>query len=226
MRDPKITAAIACAIAGCLAVGTASASYTAQVETANTVKIDTVDIEAESSAQADPILLFGSQKATCATTIENKGVACWLRVRIDAAGPIESVLATGVGTIAGEADGSAHSGEADGEAPDDAAGESEAARSDAESGDASAPGQARWMLGADGCYYLLDVLEEGASVEFVEAVSHRADESWDGEGFDVERQIVAEAVQARAFEPDFEADLPWGDIEPQQSIHARTGGDR
>ena len=189
MRDPRITAALACAVFGCLAVGSAASSYTADVETTNTVSIDTVDIEIVETAEAEPTTLYGDEGVTCASTIENKGAACWVRVR----------------TSAGE-NGSALVGEL-------------ASPSAIEAPDT----RAAWMEGADGYYYLTSVLDEDAAVAFAETVRHRTDD-WDGTGFEAARVVTAEAVQATAFEPDFEAEEPWGDLEPEESIYARTGG--
>lgn len=189
MRDPRITAAIACAVFGCLAVGGAVSSYTADVETANTLSIDTVDIEIVETAEAEPTTLYGAEGATCTSTIENNGAACWVRVHTSA-GENGSEL---VGALARP--------------------------SDAEASDS----HAAWMEGADGYYYLTSVLDENAAVSFAETVRHRTDD-WDGAGFEATRVVTAEAVQATAFEPDFEADEPWGDLEPEECIYARTGG--
>lgn len=240
MTDLKFKAALACALAGCLAVGTASASYTAEIETSNSLHLDTVDIEVDGYAESVPVVLYGTQGAACTTSIANRGAACWVRVRVETpegSRPLE-------GTLANEGEDGSSIGESETKPPspdgrnaerNDARGKTTStvlgSAADAEQNGQDAPGseaplaaEARWMKGHDGYYYLLDVLEQGKRVDFTEIVTHPDDGTWDGSGFEAERIVIAQAIQAQAFQPDFTAEKPWGGLEPEQAIYTRAEG--
>ncbi len=81
-----------------------------------------------------------------------------------------------------------------------------------------------WKRAADGYYYLERILDEGESVEFSHMVTNPYGQTWDGSAFDFESLIVAEAIQASAFTPNFSVTSPWGDIEALTCAYAYEEG--
>lgn len=222
MPDPKLKAALACALAGCLTAGAVSAVYTAEAKTANTLAMDTVDISAVGEAEREAIPLFNTGSETCATTIQNHGAACWVRIRIES-DDSKGVVRT-VGAFSNEAmtpDGD--SPQTNREASDDTIVPTD---NDSASGADMSTGSTSdaWIAHADGYYYLTTVLEEGASAIFSETVSVSENASYEDSETTVEHVVFVEAIQASAFDPDFESDRPWGDVEPEAGIYHRAEG--
>lgn len=92
-------------------------------------------------------------------------------------------------------------------------------------GSAETAGEGIWKLASDGYSYLTRALEEEEAIAVtIRVQSPLAGEDFE-ETFDFTQVVTAEAVQATAFEPDFDADEPWGDIEPEECVHARRTGE-
>ena len=79
-----------------------------------------------------------------------------------------------------------------------------------------------WIKQGDYFYYT-NVLESGASVDLFHTVS--VPESWTEEhaGQRLAIDIQTDAIQARNFEPDFEALSPWGDHPVELCVHEENG---
>lgn len=82
--------------------------------------------------------------------------------------------------------------------------------------------QEGWKSAADGWTYRLAPLGEAEQASLTESVE--VPEEW-GRGVGVSVATVAQAVQAKNFEPDFEAESPWGDVEPERAVYARAGSE-
>lgn len=88
----------------------------------------------------------------------------------------------------------------------------------------AAAGESAWMLANDGFFYCTHVLENGQTASFSDLVGNPIYDAWDGAGFTFSATVTFEAVQQAAFEPDFSAERPWGDIQPIAYVSTPTGG--
>lgn len=79
-----------------------------------------------------------------------------------------------------------------------------------------------WKYAADGWFYRTVALDEEQTVDFT--VPIEAPEAW-GRGIEVACEYEVEAVQADNFEPDFDGEKPWGDLEPESAIYVRQGSE-
>ncbi len=75
-----------------------------------------------------------------------------------------------------------------------------------------------WVRRGD-YYYLTRTLKKGESADLMTSVNIPADWNNEYQGRRVTMEIIAEAVQAANFQPDMEAEDPWGGQEIQACIH-------
>lgn len=221
MRKAVVKAAAAVVVAGFLTtgIGVAGALGIAEIETEGRATFDTIDIAITPVDSGESKLIFGSASVQSTAVVTNEGAPCWVRIKAmlvasEEEAADDAISDTGEEFAASSADASTDTTTAS--SGDTVWEELEEAGQEASSS---------WRLAADGYYYLNRILDEGESVEFSIAVRNPYGESWDGSGFDIESLIIAEAIQAVAFVPDFEADAPWGDVEAQACIYARSEGD-
>lgn len=215
----KTTAAVV--VAGFLTtgIGAAGALSIAEIETEGRATFDAIDIAITPVESDESKLIIGSASVQSTAVVTNEGAPCWIRIK--------AMLVAGEEEVADDEVSNANE-ELAASSVDASTDTSAASSSDTVWEELEGAGQeasSSWRLAADGYYYLDRILDEGESVEFSIAVGNPYGESWDGSGFDIESLIIAEAIQAVAFVPDFEADAPWGDVEAQACIYARSEGD-
>lgn len=88
--------------------------------------------------------------------------------------------------------------------------------------DGSLVEEGAWSLAADGWFYRTRPLDEGGRDSF--AVPIQVPASW-GRGIVIDCDFEVQAVQAKHFVPDMDADSPWGDLEPESAVYVRKGSE-
>ncbi len=171
----------------------ALAQYTAEKETVNNLKIDTVDIalkEFQIDENSSEIEFVNPTQQVPGATISkiprvyNKGSDCWLRVKLDFSIDDETLESVNIDDL-------------NGFQTDD------------------------WVVGDDGYYYFLKTVKENTDIDIFESVTIPA--GWGNEYIDkiISIDIIAEAIQTKNYTPDFSSGKPWGEEKAEECVRSR-----
>lgn len=176
-------------------VGTtgALAQYTAEKETVNNLKIDTVDIELqefqldENSSEIEfvnPTQQIPGATISKIPRVYNKGSDCWLRVKLDFSIDDENLETVNIDDLNGFVFDN-------------------------------------WVKGDDGYYYLIQVLSENDDINIFDSVTIPSE--WGNEYKDknIFVDVTAEAIQTKNFTPDFSSGKPWGVEKAEECVRSR-----
>lgn len=193
MNKTKLLLLSFVAILTVVGVTGAFAQYTAEKETVNNLKTDTVDIELkefqldENDSEVDyvnPDIQLPGMIVSKIPRIYNRGSECWIRVKLDFSVDDENLVPVSLDNVIGFQ-------------PDN------------------------WITGSDGYYYFTQPIQESTDIDVFKAVTIPS--YWGNEYKDknIYIDITAEAIQYKNFNPNFNSDKPWGDIKAEKCVRSR-----
>ena len=77
-----------------------------------------------------------------------------------------------------------------------------------------------WLRAPDGWLYLKPVLADGQAQTIAFSVGNPSS-PWDGNAMALDVHVVAQAIQASNFTPDYESPQPWGEAQAYTTEHFR-----